>query len=323
MFLLLTAILLPITVVVTRYFMSLYSISILSQLIVANHTIHLPFFFPSRSQAIWFKGITISEYNLSISDNVNGIPVSTLLIDPSNLITQNTTVVFDLEKNRTISSEQRSFIPLNYLENPTFCFKGSSIETVFKINRISPRSDNVEFAFVYFFIWRGEADIDVPLDSAVHRVNITSAVNKFVTDIFNVVEDSYYYFILHSKSDADYDFTSKFIFHVLSYVLNWENIYNSSTTETTITRNHSVFVPFNSNRVLFLYAHLVSEDEQPQIHLHLSYSPCLKVQISVISISYLLFLLFTFFLCVKLHNLYKNSTSGYTTVNNDSMSGFT
>lgn len=272
----------PITPLVFRYF---YTMSFSKQLIVAGQTTS----FHPDCPVPWCKGMYVSETTIGFSDNPDGLSVSAFLVDNSNIITGNVTILPNTkygEVNRSIDdgSDERYLIPLDYYGNPLYLLKGSTITLHTRIY-IPVSADQLKFAFVYFFDSYDEAvkyeEGKASSKNLVHRINVTQCTEITCSYSYTVHKDSFYFFVLSSGAYSSFNITTNFTFNVLYYA----NSYSHSNV-VNISVNESGYMDFDKSKTILFYTHPSSDNESLLLgHLNFELSRREVLQIPVIVVS--------------------------------------
>ena len=256
-----------------------------NQLIVVEQT--TPFQIGTFSRMSWCDGVLASEYTVEFSDFVPGFNISVYLVSDSDIKTENITIPSSeypyVEEHIDFSNDEEHYLlPLNYYQNPPFLLDGSVMKLRCTID-MPNSADDLSYAVIYFFNsmddavayqqWKGSS-------KPVHSINVTECAKETCTKSYDVIKKSFYFPVLSTKADSEYQITVNFTFDVKRYV-------NPSTLPSAVnvanfSKSSSGEIPFHDSKAVLLYAHPPNATAYERLaHLHFSCVPHYTVQVPV------------------------------------------
>ena len=256
-----------------------------TQLIVANQTLS----YQQTGSSLLCSGIHVSEHIITYSDNSKGLNVSLFSVDREKANTVEVVIPSDVYDgvNRSIDSgsgekEVRYLIPYNYYSFPVYLLEGSIITLECQIYGIK-NGVSLFYALVHIFDSRDSAaDYQLgkgSLERKTHTINVTQCVGSVCTFNYTVKKNSFYFPVLASKADFDFQITTNFSFHAIQYD-SYAN-FNSSDV-ALVTKDTSQFIEFDKSKLILFYVHWPDPYETKISHLNIGCSPASFVLVPII-----------------------------------------
>ena len=255
-----------------------------NQLIAVNETIP----FQLQHFKTWCGGALAKEYVGGPADFPPGFDISAYLVDGLALKTEHYEIPSTRYPyiNETIdfsNNEDHYLLPINYYQSPPYLLEGSVVSLQCKIN-MPDSIDKLSYAVIHFF---DSVDDAVKYQhsgkfskSPVHSIAITDCATATCTVNYTITKNSFYFPVLSTKANSEYQITVNFTFDVYSYVD--PSTLPSAVNVANFSKNSSGEIPLHHSKVILLYAHPPNATAYERLaHLHFSCVPHYAVQVPV------------------------------------------
>ena len=254
----------------------------------------------TKIYSTWYESFTLSEVNLT-DDNPNGLTVDVLSI-PSSLINPRTIPIsfypssnIPVVASTSDQDERRTFLPLNYYNNPLYYLVGSVVTINFSISIEESDSRLVSSVMMYVFNNENHASyfvdqLSTPWQAVYYRRNYTPNATDHNIFTYNITQNGYFYFVIGTVVYSRIIITNSFSAD-LRY-LDSDDYSKLNIVNRTLTFSQPLRVPFDlSDNVTLCNVHPPDDTAiGHSIHYNVSHNRRLWVQMVCLFIAIFYFI---------------------------------